>query len=419
MPISSMKGEALALTAVEEPPSASCNSISYGFASDNSSKGEDHHAAITRDPRKAAFGVFDGHSGGGAAWLCADKLLAKLDVCGMDPESITSAFWELDDEVGVVGIDRSGTTATVLLVEEDDVDGGMRCLLAWAGDSTALRFDIANTSAFQGIVARPTVDHSPTQPAEVAFLQRLSSVRVGVEQRGEPLAEAVALALGGRDPSPSERKLFERALRRAERISTTLRTSGSSGCDGTAGDGEDGATLPLDATVLGRERAAAVRNAYVIQRPPRSASSNRWKRRPTVVATALQHENPVYYDVAMTRSIGDWHGPDMVVPHPQLEAFSVPAAKRTRVILASDGLWDVCEHESAVRLARECASPQEAAEALLTFAQREYAARGKKGVGDDVTIYVVDLNPSGLSFRPPAKSAYSHCCSGVHWCPVQ
>ena len=118
----------------------------------------------------------------------------------------------------------------------------------------------------------------------------------------------------------------------------------------------------------------------------------------------------------MTRSIGDWHGPDMVVPHPELELFSVPAGKWTRVILASDGLWHVCEHESAVRLARECASSQEAAEALLTFAQREYAARGKKGVGDDVTIYVVDLNPSCQPFKPPIRAAY--CCSSPQCCPL-
>ena len=78
--------------------------------------------------------------------MCSEKLLTKLDACGMDYESVTDAFWALDDEAGVAGVDYSGTTATVLLVEEDANDGGLRCLLAWVGDSTALRFDIANTA---------------------------------------------------------------------------------------------------------------------------------------------------------------------------------------------------------------------------------------------------------------------------------
>ena len=114
----------------------------------------------------------------------------------------------------------------------------------------------------------------------------------------------------------------------------------------------------------------------------------------------------------MTRSIGDWHGPDMVVPHPQIESFEVTPDKWTRVLIASDGLWDVCEYESAVRLARECVSPQEAAAALLVFAQREYAERGKKGVGDDVTVLCVDLNPSRLPFKyPPMSSSSLLCCA--------
>ena len=219
-------------------------------------------------------------------------------------------------------------------------------------------------------------------------------------------------------PSAAELSLFQRALLRAKRISAVLsRESGDGESDGgnsitcnTADNvGSDVQRPEENRVIQGRE--AAVRNAFVMQRPPRTTSSGSHKRRPTVVATALKHEDPLYYDVAMTRSIGDWHGPDMVVPHPQIEPFEVPAGRWTRVIMASDGLWDVCEHESAVRLARECSSAQEAAEALLIFAQREYAERGKKGVGDDVTVLCVDLNPSCLPFRPPASEGAEYCCS--------
>ena len=159
-----------------------------------------------------------------------------------------------------------------------------------------------------------------------------------------------------------------------------------------------------------------LRNAFEIRRPPRRSSSRKDKIRPVVVATALDHSCPRYYDVAMTRSIGDWLGPDMVLPSPSTEAFEVPAGKWTRVIIASDGLWDVMRHESAVRLAREIARPQEAAELLLKFAQGEYAARGKKVVGDDVTVLVVDLNPSQLPFTAPKRDLQSNLGSWLRCC---
>ena len=98
----------------------------------------------------------------------------------------------------------------------------------------------------------------------------------------------------------------------------------------------------------------------------------------------------------------------MVLPHPSVQPFEVVAGQWTRVLLASDGLWDVCSHELAVRVARESAGAQEAADQLLELARREYEERGRKGVGDDTTILVVDLNPSRLPFSQ--ESIWTRCC---------
>ena len=51
----------------------------------------------------------------------------------------------------------------------------------------------------------------------------------------------------------------------------------------------------------------------------------------------------------MTRSIGDWFGADAVLPHPQLSSFTVPPGKHYRLLIASDGLWDVCEARGGSR----------------------------------------------------------------------
>ena len=50
----------------------------------------------------------------------------------------------------------------------------------------------------------------------------------------------------------------------------------------------------------------------------------------------------------MTRSIGDWCGPDAVLPHPELEQFEVQG--HARAVIASDGLWDVCSRAEAARI---------------------------------------------------------------------
>ncbi len=56
------------------------------------------------------------------------------------------------------------------------------------------------------------------------------------------------------------------------------------------------------------------RNIFVRRRAIEHDRNQVW-----VVATAEERKAPGYYDLQMTRSIGDWRGCDLVLPHPQVE----------------------------------------------------------------------------------------------------
>ena len=118
----------------------------------------------------------------------------------------------------------------------------------------------------------------------------------------------------------------------------------------------------------------------------------------------------------MTRSLGDWKHVAWILPQPQMARSRVGAEEHHRVIIASDGLWDVVSHEKCMELCRGAPTVQAAAEALVEAAKVVYLEHRQLELpGDDTTVLVVDLNPSQLAFvePPPVASSGgdgSGCC---------
>ena len=71
------------------------------------------------------------------------------------------------------------------------------------------------------------------------------------------------------------------------------------------------------------------------------------QNQPVVVATHADPYSSHYKDLQMTRSLGDWTKSAWVLPHPQLRRFTVPHDESRRVVIASDGLWDLVVHSCA------------------------------------------------------------------------
>jgi len=359
--------------------------VTSGLAANNTKKGEDYSVELPASYSGNAwsvFGVFDGHSGD-ASRFCHDSLCQRLSGAGIiDEQRLIDAFWSVDHGIGDQQI-SGGTTATVLTTNDSGGAAAVRCWLAWAGDSTALRMNMRT-----GAVVDVSVDHSIDSPNEQRALRVLEKVRKRVVELSESPLAAAALVLGRR-PRADELDIYERALRRACQIKEHWQQ-------------------------VSPEAASAVVHSHVIRRTtPKSDSSTSTKTlrlRPLVVATALDHADPHYYDLRMTRSLGDWAGPDLVLPHPDCRSFSVSVGQWERVVIASDGLWDVVGHEEAIIRCRHCASANEAAAALLHLAEAAWKRRGKPGIGDDTTVLIVDINPSQVAFTPPTM-LYEVGCS--------
>ena len=104
----------------------------------------------------------------------------------------------------------------------------------------------------------------------------------------------------------------------------------------------------------------------------------------------------------MTRSIGDWDASRAVIPEPETRTWETSNVF-DRVVLASDGLWDLVSFEAAAACMRSVDDPQKAAHLLLKRAKSESARRGYSGLKDDTTILVVDINPNSLKVTETAR----------------
>jgi len=108
----------------------------------------------------------------------------------------------------------------------------------------------------------------------------------------------------------------------------------------------------------------------------------------------------------MTRSIGDWDAARAMIPHPHIERFTVPPDGHMRVVLASDGLWDVISDADVSLELRNAISARVAMEQLARVATKICMQRFGK-MKDDTSIICVDMNPSG---RPVVPVKAEGCC---------
>ena len=149
-------------------------------------------------------------------------------------------------------------------------------------------------------------------------------------------------------------------------------------------------------------RNAKYRRRCFIHRRAKEKDENE----PLVVAIDDDPFSKHHKDLMMSRSIGDWTKCAWVLPHPQTLEFDVSAGEHKRVVLATDGLWDIMSHQEVMAVARDTPSIDEVAEILMSKARIEYLEnRRLDKMGDDTTVMVIDLNPSNLAFE-----ARRTCC---------
>ena len=355
------------------------------------------------------FGLYDGHGGKGAADLCAAELhdvAAKraAEEAKRAPEKraaeclesgLVAACWELDDRLGSLAVD-SGTTATCLFVDADSSDGS--CLLAWVGDSCAYRFDMLAGSPGRAPRGRlSTTQHNPSNAAEVSRMRAEWGARRELLTWESPTGAAAgdgdddarlaefcgifearlrkkALASGEKPMRPG---LVADALRRERRIDDRLERENvvrkasfanlaSAAREKPSHDVAEAINLKrCDSTFTRRYGKSGQEGPLVVQ--------GNWTRGDGA-------------STVVTRSIGDWDASRAVIPEPEIATWPLPAADDSagdavfdRVILASDGLWDLVSPAAAEKMVRRVADPQQAAEKLLRAATRDSKNAGYGG----------------------------------------
>jgi serine/threonine protein phosphatase PrpC len=118
--------------------------------------------------------------------------------------------------------------------------------------------------------------------------------------------------------------------------------------------------------------------------------------------------------IMMSRSIGDRHIARSCVYNPEIMSVDIAPDEYCRLILASDGLWDVVDIGKAFSMAFSVADPIEASlKCAIKARQRRQAINMRL---DDITCIIIDINPNHRqealeSVDPPGCDvcAYQQC----------
>ena len=92
----------------------------------------------------------------------------------------------------------------------------------------------------------------------------------------------------------------------------------------------------------------------------------------------------------MTRTLGDKYGPRSCIPLPDVAAVTLGPDEFGRIVMASDGLWDVLTVEAVRKTVMKFQRPEDVAIALAQSASNLRALHGMRK--DDITVVVVDVN---------------------------
>jgi len=141
------------------------------------------------------------------------------------------------------------------------------------------------------------------------------------------------------------------------------------------------------------------RSCFIYTRPFRKDENE-----PLTVHTTRDPFASHHADMMMTRSLGDWRHVAWILPRPQVQRAVVAAGVHHRVVIASDGLWDVVSHQQCAEIVRAAETAQAASDGLLAAANKVYLEdRQLELPGDDTTVLVIDLNPSELEWTAPSS----------------
>jgi protein phosphatase PTC1 len=311
---------------------------SYGTdkprASDASSAQSDPLSQAVVESDNGYFAIFDGHAGTFAADWCGKKLHLILEETIRKnpntpiPELLDQTFTVVDQQLEKLPLKNSGCTAVIAVLRWED------------------RVPNAQSSTGSVLFA----------PAAVS----------AIKQAGE----------GGESKEGADSVASEPA---AEQVEAKLRSEATR-------------QRVLYTANVGDARIVLCRNGRALRLSYDHKGSDENEGRRVASAGGLILNNRVNGVLAVTRALGDAYMKDLVTGHPYTTETVIQADQDEFLILACDGLWDVCSDQEAVDLVRQVHDPQEASKKLVDYALARFST-------DNLSCMVVRFDNKALRQR--------------------
>ncbi|KAG6095202.1 hypothetical protein E4U30_002648 [Claviceps sp. LM220 group G6] len=264
------------------------------------------------------FAIFDGHAGSFAADWCGKKLHLILEEAIRKnptvaiPELLDQSFCSVDAQLDKLPLRNSGCTAAVALLRWED---------------------------------RITIDKpAPAIPSRSlpAKLHEVSSMEKDKMMTGSP----------------------------------PMRTVSSSSLDAVSHTKRKAATVRqriLYTANVGDARIVLCRGGKALRLSYDHKGSDEIEGRRIANAGGLILNNRVNGVLAVTRALGDAYLKDLVTGHPYTTETVIQPDLDEFIIIACDGIWDVCNDQDAVDLVREVHDPILASKQLVDLALRRFS----------------------------------------------
>ena len=390
--------------------------ITSGVAARASKKDEDFFAR-----GDGIFGVFDGHGGAGLSKALATELPMRLKSAEDD---IVGTYYAVDADLGAQ-YPTQGSTASVVKVDRNEV------VLSWVGDSKILEVCLMTKKLMY-----ETPIHHVTNPSEIARIdvqsrsrKRKTLKKVAKEANYDPAEIRQSEVFTGtidailmQEPqspgviwtkSTKHLQAAVRAQSRAKVIDTLSRAfEYEHRVEAAFGEQSDDDDFTEEEEKTQQRRMK--RQQTTISHRRRQGSIG-----PVVVQTNWKEKSVIHNgaSTSVTRSIGDWDSSRTLVPHPDVEVRKLGGVAWRRYVIATDGLWDVITSKAAKDVVLHLDHPQDAADALLRFAQRKYtkaaannpAFQNMNVFKDDTTVVVVDVQLGDAVL--PTSSSFGFFCA--------
>lgn len=295
------------------------------------------------------FAIFDGHAGTFAADWCGKKLHIILEETIRKnpntpiPELLDQTFSVVDEQLEKLPLKNSGCTAVTAVLRWED--------------------RIPNSQSATGSTA--------IAPATAAAVKASDEAAKGDDKGGDS-----GVDMSKTPPAPANPASSATSLANSEATHARLRTTASR-------------QRVLYTANVGDARIVLCRNGKALRLSYDHKGSDENEGKRIANAGGLILNNRVNGVLAVTRALGDSYMKDLVTGHPYTTETVIQPDIDEFIILACDGLWDVCSDQEAVDLVRHNADPTSAAKHLVDHALARFST-------DNLSCMIVRFNKSAL-----------------------